>query len=76
MSFKNETAFQGYKIVKYSVTANGTTTDIDSCYSAKADAITKAVDSDFTIVMNAATGEITKTCSDATLAGCNSDKTW
>ena len=73
MSFKNETAFQGYKIKKTSVTANGVTTDVDSCYSAKAEANDNSVDSDFTIGMNAATGEITKTCSKSTLAGCNDD---
>jgi len=75
LSFKNENAFQGYKIKKTTVTANGTTTDVDSCYSAKADAVDKVVDSDFTIGMNAATGEITKTCSKPTLAGCDDDGT-
>ena len=73
MSFKNETAFQGYKMKKHSVTSGTTSVDVDSCYSAKAEAVDANIDSSFTIVMNAATGEITKTCTKASLAGCNSD---
>ena len=71
LSFANETAFQGYKIKKTTVTANGNTTDVDSCYAAKAEAVDSNIDSSFTIGMNAATGAISKTCSDPTKAGCD-----
>ena len=60
-SFANATAFQGYTVKK-----NGTDS---SCYQAKAEAKDDAL-ADFTIVMNPATGAVTKTCSDGTAPGC------
>ena len=63
-SFADANAFQGYVIRQ----KGG---NVDSCYSAWADAITTAQDSDFNIEMNVQTGAVTRTCSDNTKAGCD-----
>ena len=63
-SFANVNAFQGYVIKQ----KGG---NVDSCYSAWADAITTAQDSDFNIEMNQTTGAVTRTCTDNTKAGCD-----
>ena len=63
-SFSDTDAFQGYLIKQKGGNVN-------SCYSAWADANDDTVDSDFNIEMNAATGAITKTCSKNEFAGCN-----
>ena len=65
-SFANATAYQGYTI---------TEGDDDTCYTALADATTTTVDSDFSISMNAATGVVTKACTNVTLPGCNGSVT-
>ena len=63
-SFATAGAFQGYIMKK----KGG---NVDSCYSAWADATTDAADSDFNIEMDTATGQITKTCANASRAGCD-----
>ena len=63
-SFANVNAFQGYVIKQ----KGG---NVDSCYSAWADAVTTAQDSDFNIEMNVTTGAVTRTCTDNTKAGCD-----
>ena len=60
-SFANGTAFQGYTVKK-----NGSN---DTCYQAKAEAEDDGL-ADFTIVMDPATGDVTKTCNDGTAPGC------
>ena len=66
-SFASSTAFQGY-----SVAANSGNT---TCYQAKATATDTGL-SDFLIVMDPATGVVTKTCSVATAPGCKTGGTW
>ena len=65
-SFANAGAYQGYTI---------TEGNDNTCYSALADATTPTVDSDFSISMNAATGVVTKACTNVTLPGCNGSVT-
>ena len=66
-SFASSTAFQGY-----SVAANSGNT---TCYQAKATATDTGL-SDFLIVMDPATGVVTKTCSVDTAPGCKTGGTW
>ena len=66
-SFASSTAFQGY-----SVAANSGNT---TCYQAKATATDTGL-SDFLIVMDPATGVVTKTCSVVTAPGCKSGNIW
>ena len=47
----------------------------DTCYAATATASTSG-DSDFTIVLNAQTGAVAKTCGTANAPGCSSSGTW
>ena len=65
-SFTNAGAYQGYTITEGAD---------DTCYSALADATTPSVDSDFSIAMDAATGVVTKSCTNVTLPGCNGSVT-
>ena len=62
-SFVNPNAFDGFTL------AAGST---DNCYSAVATA-TNEGDSNFTIVMNSNTGEVSRTCSDVNATGCDGD---
>ena len=62
-SFATSTAFRGYTVDKNAKK--------DSCYEAEATAKDTTADSNFTIVMNPATGEVTKTCTNDELAGCD-----
>ena len=63
-SYANPTAYQGYTITE------GVD---DTCYSATADADSEAVDSDFSIAMDASTGVVTKSCTNVNLPGCDGD---
>lgn len=60
-SFKTTDAFDGYLL---------TVGSTDDCYSAVATA-QNAGDSNFTIVMNSNTGEISRTCSNVNATGCD-----
>ena len=69
-SFATATAFAGYTLSQVAASSgNGT---VDSCYSALAEADASS-ESDFEIVMNSSTGEVTKTCTNDTAPGCNGD---
>lgn len=63
-SFATADAFQGYTVKQKGGNVN-------SCYSAWADANDDTVDSDFNIEMSTTTGAVTKTCSQNNFAGCN-----
>tara|TARA_B100000212_G_scaffold178463_1_gene134356 strand:- start:345 stop:827 length:483 start_codon:yes stop_codon:yes gene_type:complete len=63
-SYATPTAFRGYNIGQNSTTG-------DSCYGATATAGDTNADSSFSIVMNATTGEVTRTCTDNSKAGCD-----
>ena len=63
-SFATATAFRGYTVGQNSTTGN-------SCYGATATAADSSADASFSIVMNAATGVVTRTCTDNTKAGCD-----
>ena len=62
-SFATASAFRGYTV--------GMNSKTDSCYQAVATATDTTADSNFTIVMNATTGAIEKTCTNDELAGCD-----
>ena len=67
-SFATATAFAGYTLSQVAASSgNGT---VDSCYSALAEADANT-ESDFEIVMNSSTGEVTKTCTNDEAPGCN-----
>ena len=61
-SFANPTAYTGYTVSMIGAT--------DECYGATAEADASG-DSDFEIVMNQSTGEVTKTCTDDEAPGCD-----
>tara|TARA_B100000963_G_scaffold274870_1_gene243096 strand:+ start:674 stop:1168 length:495 start_codon:yes stop_codon:yes gene_type:complete len=63
-SFATAGAFQGYTMKKKN-------NNVDSCFSAWADATDDNADSDFNIEMNTADGSITKTCANNSRAGCD-----
>ena len=63
-SFATAGAFQGY-------TMKQKNNNINSCFSAWADATDDNADSDFNIEMDTATGAITKTCANNNRAGCD-----
>ena len=66
-SFSTEDAFQGYTIDELD--------DEDSCYSAEATTENEG-EANFTISMDAATGIVTKECTDEDAPGCNEGGTW
>ena len=63
-SFATAGAFQGYTMKQKGGNVN-------SCFSAWADADDPTADSDFNIEMNTSNGSISKTCTDNSLAGCD-----
>ena len=67
-SYSDADAFQGYTLSQ--VPVPGSTTTANSCYSALAEA-DSSDESDFQIVMNSSTGEVTKTCTNDEAPGCN-----
>ena len=67
-SYSVADAFQGYTLAQVPVT--GTNTTANSCYSALAEA-DSTDESDFQIVMNSSTGEVTKTCTNDEAPGCD-----
>lgn len=66
-SFANARAFQGYTL-----TVSGT----NGCFGALAEATDAATMSNFTIVLNPATGLTTKTCTNAPRPGCADGGLW
>lgn len=58
--------YQGYTIEEEAVAG-------DTCYAATATADPTSGDSNFTIIMNAQTGLVSRTCTDVTAAGCSGD---
>ena len=69
-SFATADAFAGYTLSQVAASSGSGT--INSCYSALAEA-DASTESDFQIVMNSSTGEVSKTCTDDTAPGCNGD---
>ena len=69
-SFATADAFAGYTLSQVAASSGSGT--INSCYSALATAAA-STESNFQIVMNSSTGEVSKTCTNDTAPGCNGD---
>ncbi len=75
-SFADKDAFRGFEI-KMTTVPNSSDPDqlddVDNCFNALAKSKSASQNSDFTISMNPSTGVVTRTCSDESKAGCESD---
>ena len=76
-SFKNETAFRGFKIGQMALSGNN---GGDSCFAVTATSDPATQNSNFTIYIDDSTGEAIKSCTNDAKAGCvklsDGTKTW